>query len=104
MSERTMRLRLGGMVLLAMILLGVLILLFSRSPTWFGRHNRYTVVLNDASGVAPGTLVRRSGVRVGEVQSLDLDDETGEVYVHILLDKKYVVRHNEQAVLERGLL
>jgi phospholipid/cholesterol/gamma-HCH transport system substrate-binding protein len=99
-----MRLRLGGFVLLVLVLLGVLILLFSRTAVWFGKHNRYTVVLNDAAGVAAGTLVRRSGVRVGEVESLDLDDETGEVYVRILLDKKYVVRHNEQAVLERGLL
>jgi phospholipid/cholesterol/gamma-HCH transport system substrate-binding protein len=104
MSERAMRLRLGGFVLVVLVLLGVMILLFSRTTTWFGRHNAYTVVLNDASGVAAGTLVRRSGVRVGEVESLDLNDETGEVYVRILLDRKYVVRHNEQAVLERTIL
>jgi phospholipid/cholesterol/gamma-HCH transport system substrate-binding protein len=104
MSERAMRLRLGVFVLLTLILLGILITLFSGSPTLFRRSNAYTLVFPDATGVAEGTPVRRSGVRIGEVKSVELDDETGDVSVRILLDKKYLIRRNEQAVLAHGVL
>jgi len=48
--------------------------------------------------------VRRSGVRIGEVKSLVLDDDTGEVHVRILIDSQYILRKSEQPTLVVGLL
>jgi phospholipid/cholesterol/gamma-HCH transport system substrate-binding protein len=104
MNERTMRFRIGLFVLAALLLLAVLVTLFGSFPTLFKRETAYTVQFKDASGVAPGTPVRRSGVRIGEVGSLELDDESGDVLVRVLVEDRYKLRHNEQATLTSGLL
>src|SRR5438552_12057558 len=104
MNEQALRFRIGVFVLAAMILLAVLVILFSGLPTIFVQHRQYTVVFDDAPGVAPGTPVRRSGVRIGEVKGVDLDDETGKVRVAIVVEKKYTLRKNDKPTLTAGLL
>jgi len=99
-----MRFRIGVFVLTVGLVLMVLVTLFSGFPSLFSQHNRFTVVLSEAGGIGQGTPVRRSGVRIGEVQSVELDNESGHVRVGISIEKKYTVRHNEEAVLNRGLL
>src|SRR5207245_2288504 len=104
MNDQGLRLRIGVFVLAAMILLAVLVILFSGLPTIFVQHRQYTVLFDDAPGVAPGTPVRRSGVRIGEVKGLELDDETGKVRVSIAVEKKYTLRKNERPTLTASLL
>jgi phospholipid/cholesterol/gamma-HCH transport system substrate-binding protein len=104
MSEQTMRFRMGIFVLATMVLLAVLITLFGSAPTLFTRFNRYTVVFADAPGVAQGTPVRRSGVRIGQVEKLYLDSETGQVRVVLMIEKKYPLYEGDEAVLVSGLL
>ena len=74
MTERALRFRVGLFILVGLCLLGGMIVLFSGYPTVLKRHQNYTVVLADAAGVASGTPVRRSGVRIGEVHAVRLDD------------------------------
>ena len=104
MNDQGLRFRIGVFVLAAMILLAVLIILFSGLPTIFVQHRQYTIVFDDAPGVVPGTPVRRSGVRIGEVKSVELDDETGKVRVTIVVEKRYTLRKNERPTLTTGLL
>lgn len=104
MNEQSMRFRLGLFVLAALMLLAVLIILFGGFPTLFKATSRYTVVFTDAPGVSPGTPVRRSGVRIGEVKSVDLDDATGKVRITLLLDKPHPLYQSDQATLVHGLL
>jgi phospholipid/cholesterol/gamma-HCH transport system substrate-binding protein len=104
MNDQKLRFRIGLFVLGALILLGGLMVLFGRSPTWFKRQNRYTVLFADAGGLAPGTPVRRSGFRIGEVEDLALDEETGAVRVTLALDKEHVLRSQDQPTLVRGIL
>jgi phospholipid/cholesterol/gamma-HCH transport system substrate-binding protein len=104
MNEQAIRFRLGIFVLSAFILLAVLILLFGGWSRFFQRYNRYTVVFNNAAGVGPGTPVRRSGVTIGEVETVELDNETGQVRVGIKVASEYMVRKSDQAVISRGLL
>jgi phospholipid/cholesterol/gamma-HCH transport system substrate-binding protein len=99
-----MRFRLGVFVLGAFLLLGVLIILFGGVPTLFRSVNRYTVVFKDASGVAAGTPVRRAGVRIGEVERVDLDDETGKASVEIKVDSRHTLRKDDRPMLTRGLI
>ena len=103
MNERTMRFRIGLLVLAALALLATLVVLFGSLPTTFRRSNTYTVRFTDAPGVSPGTPVRRSGVRVGEVRDLVLDDERGIVRVRIAIDPRFTLHQNEQATLVTGL-
>jgi ABC-type transporter Mla subunit MlaD len=104
MNDRGMRLGIGLFVLGALVLLGTLIVMFGSLPTYFKRSNLYTVRFVDAPGVGPGTPVRRSGVRIGEVQDVVLDDERGIVRVRIAIDPRYTLRRNEQPTLNIGLL
>src|SRR5215472_11744646 len=104
MNEQALRFRIGVFVLSALLLLAVLITLFGSFPRLFVRSHEYTVRFADAPGVEQGTPVRRSGVRVGEVKHVSLDDETGEVRVQIIIEHQYTLRHNEQPTLVHGLL
>src|SRR5437899_2588083 len=104
MSERQMRFRIGLLVFVAMGLFAALVVLFGSLPTVFKRTNPYTIVFSDAPGVATGVPVRRSGVRIGEVRDLKIDEETGKVHVVVSIDPPYRVRHNEVPTLVVGLL
>jgi phospholipid/cholesterol/gamma-HCH transport system substrate-binding protein len=48
--------------------------------------------------------VRRSGVRIGEVRNITLDNETGKVNVEIRVDGKYSLRKVDRPMLQVGLL
>ena len=97
---RRSRLALLAVASLAALVGGVL--LFGTSV--FSNKARYTIVFPEAPGVASGTPVRKSGVRVGEVTAVELDPETGLVRVRVAVDPKYAPRANEDAVVSRGLL
>ncbi|HTU16788.1 MAG TPA: MlaD family protein [Gemmataceae bacterium] len=104
MNDRGMRLGIGLFVLVALLLLGALVVMFGSLPSYFKRSNTYTIRFVDAPGVGPGTPVRRSGVRIGEVQDVTLDDERGIVRVRVAIDPRFTIRRNEQPTLQVGLL
>lgn len=104
MNQQTLRFRVGVFVLGMLLLLAVLVTLFGTLPSLFKHQNEYTVLFTDAAGVDAGTPVRRSGVRIGEVRKVVLDDATGRVRVTIMVNTHYTIRHNEQAMVVRGLL
>src|SRR5712692_11273681 len=104
MNSKDIRFRVGLFVLGSLALLAALITAFSGFPSIFKQYNRYTIVFPEAPGVSSGTPVRRSGVRIGEVTSIKLDDETGQVYVTIAVERQHILRHSDQAALVHGLL
>src|SRR5262249_44855709 len=101
-TTNELRFRIGVFVLAAMLLLGVLILLFGGLPTALKPQDRYYIVFDHAPGVAPGTPVRRSGVRIGQVQRLDLDDNTGKVRVTIAIERPHRLYEGDQPLLISG--
>jgi phospholipid/cholesterol/gamma-HCH transport system substrate-binding protein len=104
MTERRLRLQIGLFVLVAMVLLAALIILFGSVPSLFKRSKEYTIRFSSAPGVSSGTPVRQSGVRIGEVRDVVLDDETGDVRVRVAIDKQYTVRRNQVPTLGASLL
>jgi phospholipid/cholesterol/gamma-HCH transport system substrate-binding protein len=104
MNDRAMRFRIGIFVLAAFLLLAILVTLFGSFPSLFKRHANYIVTFTDAPGIAPGTPVRKSGVRIGEVSNIVLDEQSGEVRVTIVIESKYHLRHNDLPTLVTGLL
>ncbi len=104
MTDKSMKFRIGLFVVAVIVVFGGLVVLFSGFPSFLTRQTRFTVLLSEAGGVGPGTPVRRSGVKIGEVSSVDLDNDTGLVRVGIVVDNKYTLRQNEEPVLNRGLL
>lgn len=104
MNDQAIRFRFGIFVLASLILLAVLTILFGGFPSYFKRIESYTIVFANAQGVAPGTPVRRSGVRIGEVRTVALDNDTGKVHVVIGIDDKYHLRKGDRPTLMQGLL
>ena len=104
MNDQAIRFRFGIFVLASLILLAVLTILFGGFPNYFRRTESFTVVFGNAQNVAPGTPVRRSGVRIGEVRSVALDNTTGKVNVEIQVEEKYTLRKGDRATLLQGLL
>ncbi len=104
MNDQAIRFRFGIFVLASLILLAVLTILFGGFPNYFKRTESFTIVFANAQGVAPGTPVRRSGVRIGEVRSVALEADTGKVNVVIGIDDKYFLRKGDRPTLVQGLL
>jgi ABC-type transporter Mla subunit MlaD len=104
MNERNLRIRLGIFVVVTLMLLGLLILLFNSLPPLFVTRNYYTVIFDDAPGIGQGSPVRRSGVRIGEVTDVNLDDENGKVRVQIAIEHKYNIRRSERPTIITGFL
>lgn len=104
MDLTTQRFRLGLFVVGAAILLAIMSVFFGGSPRLFQARDRYVIVFDDAPGVVPGTPVRKSGVRIGEVEKVELDDTSSAVRVYIAIDKKYRLRNNEEPLIVPDLL
>src|SRR5438309_1546708 len=106
MSERGVRFRLGIFVLLSLVLLGTLIVMFGSlgSVRLFRRTSTYYVTFSEAPGVSVGTPVRRSGVRIGDVTDVQLDDETGDVKVTLGIDRRFTIRKNEKPTLSTSVI
>lgn len=104
MAERNMRVKVGGFVIAMLAALTVLVLLFGGAPRFLANTATYTVLFAEAPGVNPGTPVRKSGVRIGQVKAIEIDDDTGQVRVTVEVDKKFLPRKSEEPVIARGLL
>ena len=104
MNDQAIRFRLGIFVLTALILLAVLITLFGGFPNYFKSGTTYTIEFSNAQGIAPGTPVNRSGVRIGQVKSVDLDNDTGKVRVGVVINPGFTLRKADKALLTQGLL
>lgn len=104
MPDRSLRVRLGAFVALSVLALGGLIVVFGGAPTLFSNRAKYTVTFSEAPGLTTGTPVRKSGVRVGEVTGIELDDTTGLVNVSVQVDPKYLPRPSEEPTITRGIL
>jgi phospholipid/cholesterol/gamma-HCH transport system substrate-binding protein len=104
MAERNQKIRLGGFVALAGTALTVLVVLFGGTPRVFSSRTEYVVMYTEAPGVVPGTPVRKSGVRIGQVKGIDIDEATGQVRVNVEVENKYLPRQNEEPAISRGLL
>ena len=104
MNDQAIRFRIGVFILLALILLAVLILMFSGMPNYFKRTDSYTIVFANAAGIAPGTPLKRSGIRIGEVSNIELVNATGKVEVRIQVEQRYTLRKSDRPTLVQGLL
>ena len=101
MGDRALRLRLGLLMGVTLILLAGLVVLFGGAPQLFSADAKNAILFPEAPGIGPGTPIRKSGVRIGQVTALELDPVSGQVRVRIAVDRKYLPRHSERAEITR---
>jgi phospholipid/cholesterol/gamma-HCH transport system substrate-binding protein len=77
MNDRVMQFRVGVVVLATAIITGILIVLFGDLPSLVQATYPLKMSFTDARGVADGTPVRKNGILVGRVSSVQLDERGG---------------------------
>ena len=78
MNERVMQFRIGMFVIVAGLVLTMLIVWFGEIPRSSASTATSMVHYDEAPGVSEGIPVRKSGIRIGEVVSIDFDDRPGQ--------------------------
>src|SRR5271156_1708799 len=95
MNERVMQFRIGMFVIVAGLVLTMLIVWFGESPSLLRDHAFVKVRYKEAPGVAEGITIRKSGIRIGEVLSIEFDDQPNQpdgVIVILSLERKYKIK------------
>ncbi len=101
MDEQGYRFGVGVLVVASLVIAVMLILFFGAAPNFFVQRYHVTIRFDAAPGVATDTPVRKSGVQIGRVSSLQLLDEDG-VDLTLELDSKYKVFARELPRIATG--
>jgi len=107
MNERVMQFRLGMFVIGAGLVLTMLIVWFGESPSLLRDSSYVTVRFTDAPGVSEGIPVRKSGIRIGEVESVAFDERPGQpdgVLVTLSIERKYKIRAGSTPRINKALV
>ncbi|MFM9059916.1 MAG: MlaD family protein [Planctomycetaceae bacterium] len=73
MTDRVMQFRVGVVVLATAIIAGILIVLFGDLPSLVQASYPLRMSFSDARGISTGTPVRKNGILVGRVTTVELD-------------------------------
>jgi phospholipid/cholesterol/gamma-HCH transport system substrate-binding protein len=103
MNDRVMQFRVGVVVLATAIIAGILIVLFGDLPSLVQATYPLKMGFADARGIANGTPVRKNGILVGRVASVQLD-ERGGVSVVADIDSYVPIYRDEQPRIAATLL
>ncbi len=105
MEERTMQFRVGVVVLATLVIAGVLVLIFGEAPQLFQKGITVYVRFPRAPGVMVDTPVRKSGILIGRVRSVELAED-GTVEVTLAIFRRYQGRiyRDEICRIEGGSL
>ena len=99
MDERTLQIRVGVVVLAAVAITGILVILFGEGQSMIRIWQNDDIVMHiefdEAPGVTRDTPVRKSGVLIGRVADVMLNEQKGTVDVQLTLFSKYTIYKDE---------
>jgi len=98
-----MRFWIGVMVLASLLVTAILLVLFGETWNPFQPTYRISILFPEAPGVSEGTPIRRSGVTIGKVVSVQPQDEGG-VLVGAEIQQRMRLRHNQVCRITTNLL
>jgi len=106
MNERVMQFRIGMFVIVAGLALTTLIVWFGESPRLLRDHVYVIARYDEAPGVAEGIMIRKSGIRIGEVTAIAFDERPGQpdgVLVTLSLERKFKLKEGSIPRITRTL-
>ncbi len=103
MNDRTLKTRLGSVVVLAGVIAVSLLIMFEAFPNL--RANGYEIMIQfpTAPGVRESTTVRKSGIEIGRVTDVELKSDGG-VVLTIAVDDEVIIRNHESCRIKMGSL
>ncbi len=105
MDERMMKFRVGVVAGVTLFIAGVLVLVFGNFSLedYFGGYYSLDIEFPEAPGVTESTPVRKSGITIGRVTSVELEPN-GKVLVTVAIKNKYKLRRDEMPRIAGGSL
>lgn len=104
MDERSQEFRVGMMAVIAIAAAIVMVFKFGEIGNRWKSGTRISIIMPNATGINPETPVRMSGIRIGQVESLQLVAEGRGVMVQVLIDSEHTFRNDSKAQVSRSLL
>lgn len=104
MTDRQLQFRVGLFVLIALGLIGVMVFQFGELSAWWQKSYQLAVHFESASGIHAGSPVKMSGLTIGEVREVALDEQHGGIGVIIDIKEQYVLKSDAKAMLSTSLL
>ena len=100
---RTAEFRVGLLVTVVLVLLGVMVLQVSEDPTMHGRTRRAFFRVRDATGLIKSSPVKMAGIPIGIIKSIQLED--GIAKVEIVVRKEIPLNQESSAEIRaNGIL
>ena len=104
MSDRQLQFRVGLFVLVAFGLIAAMVFQFGEVMSLWQKSYQLAVHFESATGVHAGSPVKMSGLTIGEVREVALDESRGGVGVILDIQDRYVLRADAKAILATSLL
>lgn len=104
MSDRQLQFRVGLFVLVAFGLIGAMVFQFGDLTSLWQKSYQLAVHFESATGVHAGSPVKMSGLTIGEVREVALDETRGGVGVILDIQERYLLREDAKAILATSLL
>lgn len=98
MSKTRFELKVGLFILIGLVLLGALLLQFSKGGSLFRKSYNIYVTASDIGGLKPQASVLMSGVQIGFVEDIALNPTGTNVTITLLIYRQYIIR--DDAVFE----
>lgn len=94
--------KVGLFVIVGLTLAAVLVIQFNKSAGPLTPTYHIRLQAKDVSGVIPGSFVLMAGVRIGNVERIELNSTEGDVTMIAKLLKKYEVREDAQFIIRQS--
>jgi len=104
MDDKAYRFGVGVLVLASAVIGVILIFFFGAIPNFLIEHYAVTINFAAAPGVEIDTPVRKSGVRIGRVVGVKLQEGDEGVNLTLELEKRYPIKAGEIARIKNGSL
>jgi phospholipid/cholesterol/gamma-HCH transport system substrate-binding protein len=101
MKTRT-EIKVGLFVLLGLVLAALLIIKFNKGSGPMTKTYHLRMQAKDVSGVIPGSFVLMAGVRIGSVERIELDSDSGSVMLVTRLLSKYRLRTDSKFMIKQS--
>jgi phospholipid/cholesterol/gamma-HCH transport system substrate-binding protein len=102
MNNTRLEWKVGLFVVLTLVVIGALILKFSKSTSPFRNTYELSLVTSNVGGIRPGASVLMAGVPVGTVRAVDLDSSGQKVTMHLQIESRYQIHEDARFTIEQA--
>jgi phospholipid/cholesterol/gamma-HCH transport system substrate-binding protein len=102
MESKTLAAKVGFFVLLGLVLIGALLLNFSKGAAFWSSGRVIIVKSGNVGGLREGAAVTMSGVRVGSVEKVSLSQDGRTVQIHCRIESEVAIHRDARFDIEQS--